>query len=38
LVGLLQLVRPKPWIENTFGLAPLVFARFFADPESSPTH
>jgi 4-hydroxybenzoate polyprenyltransferase len=29
-----RLVRPKQWIKNTFVVAPLVFARAYADPKS----
>jgi 4-hydroxybenzoate polyprenyltransferase len=34
VTALLRLVRPKQWIKNTFVLAPLVFARVYADPKS----
>ena len=34
MTALLRLVRPKQWIKNTFVLAPLVFARAYADPTS----
>lgn len=34
MTALLRLVRPKQWIKNTFVLAPLVFARLYADPRS----
>jgi len=34
VTALLRLVRPKQWIKNTFVLAPLVFARLYADPRS----
>lgn len=34
MTALLRLVRPKQWIKNTFVLAPLVFARVYADPKS----
>jgi 4-hydroxybenzoate polyprenyltransferase len=34
VTALLRLVRPKQWIKNTFVLAPLVFARAYADPTS----
>jgi 4-hydroxybenzoate polyprenyltransferase len=32
VTGLVGLVRPKQWIKNMFVLAPLVFARAYADP------
>lgn len=34
MTALLRLVRPRQWIKNTFVLAPLVFARAYADPTS----
>jgi 4-hydroxybenzoate polyprenyltransferase len=34
VTALLRLVRPKQWIKNMFVLAPLVFARAYADPTS----
>ena len=34
LTGLLQLVRPKQWVKNTFELAPLEFAREFNDHQT----
>jgi 4-hydroxybenzoate polyprenyltransferase len=34
VTALLRLVRPKQWIKNMFVLAPLVFARVYADPKS----
>jgi decaprenyl-phosphate phosphoribosyltransferase len=34
VTALLRLMRPKQWIKNMFVLAPLVFARAYADPTS----
>jgi 4-hydroxybenzoate polyprenyltransferase len=34
VTALLRLMRPKQWVKNTFVLAPLVFARAYADPNS----
>lgn len=34
VVGLLQLMRPRQWIKNSFVLAPLLFTGTFTDPQA----